>query len=124
MFLLPPPPPSSLSPWENTELLLQSILGSAAPLPTFSGLTFVGRIHPTALFPSAIWELGRPKIITFPTFSSLTVVCWRGFIPLRLLSNKVDIADYKDDHGGDCKDFISKFEYFEYVLKVQFLVPL
>ena len=51
--------------------------------------------------------VGRPKIITFPTFSSLTVVCWRGFIPLRLLSNKVDIADYKDDHGGDCKDFIS-----------------
>ena len=61
MFLLPSPPPSSLSPWENTKLLLQSILGSAAPLPTFSGLTFVGRIHPTALFPTASWGLGDQK---------------------------------------------------------------
>ena len=69
VFLFPPPPLSSLSPWENTKLLLQSILGSAAPLPTFSGLTFVGRIHPTALFPTVLsvgsWET---KNHHFPNF--------------------------------------------------------
>ena len=31
--------------------------------------------------------VGRPKITTFPTFSGLTVVRWRGSIPMRLLSN-------------------------------------